>query len=141
MSRDVNDQRKFTLNHDLNYFLFGRNLEDTLNANPVKETQLKSGNGASFFERVLMSPGSRPLIELVWEKMELSSRKEVWNMVRSTSNRKANDSKNLSTEKLSWAILVGVRHRIWRRRELDYISDPKNARTSFCSSQSEFESF
>lgn len=79
MSRAPKGKKKSTFGSDLNCFLFGRNLDDAASA--AEETEI-SGQGTSFFERVLMSRESRHFIELIWDKMDLNTRKEIMNMVR-----------------------------------------------------------
>lgn len=111
MSRTLNEGLEFSFGTDLNCFLFGRDIGNTLHV----FTPEISVKGASFFEAVLMSPGTATLIELIWEKMELSARSEILNMVRTTPNCKANVSKILPTEKLSREILTGIRSRFWRQ--------------------------
>lgn len=86
LQRLSNEKMKAKYGTDLTCLLFGRCLEDAVE---------------SVFEKILMSPTTSDLIKLIWNKMDLSSRPDILNLVsKSLKNRQANNFEIPSTEKL-----------------------------------------
>lgn len=67
------DSNKVLLDKELNAFFFTRSLEGD-----------KKTHAVTVFEKILATPGACDLIEVIWNKFNLSTREEIFSLVSDT---------------------------------------------------------